>query len=71
VGVPQQVVDQGGVLADGFGAVAVADARGLHDAGVPAEVVHEAHEAVVEDVESFAQEGVGGGDGRAFHACGA
>ncbi len=62
VTVPEQVVDERPVFADGFGPVAVRDAGGLDDAGVAAEVVDEAHEAVVEDLKLLVEQRFGFGD---------
>jgi hypothetical protein len=51
VGVPQQVTDELPVVAHPSGALAVADARGLHHGGVVPHAVDEGHEAVIEDGE--------------------
>jgi hypothetical protein len=60
----QQVVDKALVLAHLLGALAVGDARRLHDRGVVAHVVDDAHEAVVEHrdglVENLLQRWHGG-----------
>src|SRR5882724_10740801 len=55
VAVAQQVVDEAAVLAHLLGALAVGDARRLHDRGVIAHVVDDAHEAVVEHREGLVE----------------
>jgi hypothetical protein len=50
--VAQEIVNQPGILPDGFGAFAVRDACGLDEAGVAAHVVHQSDEAVVENLIS-------------------
>ncbi len=57
----QQVVDEGGVLAEALRAGPVGDPGGLDDALVAPQVVHEADEAFVEHGELAIQYRFGGG----------
>ena len=49
--VPHQIIDQRPVLAHVAGPLTVGNPRRLHDPGVPAEVVDESHEPLVEHPE--------------------
>ena len=56
--VAQQIVDQGGILADGFRAFAVGYPSGLHNAVVTAQIVDQAHKTLLVNLEFLVQQGV-------------
>ena len=64
---PHEVADQAAVLVDPLRARAIGDARGLHDRLVRAHVIHDAHQAVVQDADRLAQDLVERRHARALH----
>src|SRR5690606_23687683 len=65
---PEQVVDESAVFAHRLRAFTVGDPGRLHYAGVAAEVIDEANEAVIENGDGLIDEGIGCWDGDARHA---